>query len=507
MFEKMRRQANQIETELATLTSTATLTPREQADLDRCRREPLHFFRRCLIYDATAGEWLRFGLWPAQAATLKVVHENQLVVILKARQLGLSWLVLGYALWTMLFRPAATVLIFSKRQEESAYLLGDERMRGMYERLPPHLKCGEGMPDATMTWALCNGSIARAFPTTAGDSYTATLAVVDEADLCPDLGKLMRSVKPTIDGGGKMILLSRADKSQPESAFKRIYRGAKVGSTPWKHVFLPWNARPERDGAWYEAQKADILHRTGSLDDLYEQYPESDAQALSPRSLDKRIPSAWLQACLDEAPPLAALPRGAPSIPRLAVYALPREGHRYVIGADPAEGNPTSDDSALCVLDAGTGEQVAELAGRFEPAILASYAFALAVWFNHAGILVERNNHGHAVLLWLREHADDTRRLNGHDGKPGWLSSTLGKTSLYDKCADAFKNGEVVLRSFGTFTQLASIDGSTLRAPDGQHDDKADAFALAVCARIAERFVEDAMPFTFGDGPQRRWGF
>jgi hypothetical protein len=31
---------------------------------------------------------------------------------------------------------------------------------------------------------------------------------------------------------------------------------------------------------------------------------------------------------------------------------LPEPGHKYVSGADPAEGNPTRDDSALCVLDA-----------------------------------------------------------------------------------------------------------------------------------------------------------
>jgi hypothetical protein len=99
-------------------------------------------------------------------------------------------------------------------------------------------------------------------------------------------------------------------------------------------------------------------------------------------------------------------------------------------------------------------------------------------------VLCERNNHGHAVLLALRGVGGITL-LSGHDGKEGWMSCTLGKTQMYDNCADAFKNQEVVVHSFGTFSQLASIDGNTLRAPDGEHDDKADAFALAVCARLA----------------------
>ena len=54
---------------------------------------------------------------------------------------------------------------------------------------------------------------------------------------------------------------------------------------------------------------------------------------------------------------------------------------------------------------------------------------------------------------------------------------------LYDRCADALRNGEVVLHAFATHGQLASIDGSTLRAPEGEHDDRADAFALARAGR------------------------
>jgi hypothetical protein len=58
---------------------------------------------------------------------------------------------------------------------------------------------------------------------------------------------------------------------------------------------------------------------------------------------------------------------------------------------------------------------------------------------------------------------------------------------MYDAGADAFKNQEVILHSFGTFTQLAIIDGNTLRAPDDQPDDKADGFVLAVCGRLKLR--------------------
>ena len=92
--------------------------------------------------------------------------------------------------------------------------------------------------------------------------------------------------------------------------------------------------------------------------------------------------------------------------------------------------------------------------------------------------MVERNNHGHAVLLWLRDHSS-LQRLVGHDRTEGWLTNSKGKALLYDTAADYLRDRDVILHSLETFCQLASIDGSTLRAPEGEQDDRADAFALA----------------------------
>lgn len=458
----------------------------ELADIDECFFSPALFVERhCQIYDATEGIWTPFGLWPAQRRTLAVFESERLVVALKARQLGLSWLVLAFALWLMLFRPAATVLIFSKRDDEAMYLLGEERLRGMWSRLPAHVRSGHDVVnDNAHEWGLSNGSIARAFPTTAGDSYTATLAIVDEADLVPNLNSLMRSVKPTIDAGGRMILVSRSDKSKPGSEFKRIYRAARKGLNGWAPVFLPWDVRPSRDAAWYRAQRDDILSRTGSDDDLHEQYPATDVEALAPRTLDKRIAAPWLEQCFEELTPMAVdkLPAGSPTLPGLEVYRLPVEERRYVMGADPAEGNPTSDDSALEVVDALTGEEVAALAGKYDPSVLAAHADRIGRWYNSAPVMVERNNHGHAVLLWLRDNSS-LSRASGYDGKEGWLSSSQGKSMLYDATADAFRDRDATLHSFDTWSQLASIDGSTLRAPEGEYDDRADGYALATVAR------------------------
>ena len=450
-------------------------------EIYKIRKCPGYFLDTyCHIFDATSGEWVPFRLWPAQLRALQKIHGHRLTVILKARQLGLTWLVLGFALWLMLFYPAATILLFSRRDEEATDML-KVRLRGMYDRLPDWLQVQFFETDNDHEWQWSNGSRCLAFPTTGGDSYTATLVIIDEADLVPDLAKLMSSVKPTIDAGGRMILVSRVDKTRPQSPFKRIYAGAKQKKTEWEAIFLPWFDRPDRDKTWYEAQQADILHRTESLDDLHEQYPTTDAQALLPRTLNKRIAPEWIDQCYEERSPLRDLPASTPAIPGLEVYVPPKMGRFYVIGADPAEGNPTSDDSALTVLDRDTGEEVASLAGKLQTSTLAAHIDTIGKWYNNAAIMVERNNHGHAVLLWLRDHSL-LWLMPGHDGQEGWLTNSKGKALLYSAVADAFRERQTFLHSFATVTQLASIEGSTLRAPEGEADDSAVSYALACVA-------------------------
>ncbi len=448
----------------------------------KCNESPAYFIDNYIqIYDAVEKGWIPFSLWPAQFEAVETLESSDLIVILKARQEGLTWLVLGFILWLMIFQSASTALLFSRRDKEAVHMLTD-RLKEMYKRLPQWAKAKSVLQDNDHEFLLSNGSVARAFPTTAGDSYTASVVLVDEADLVPDLNQLMRSVKPTIDAGGKMILLSRSDKSKPGSEFKKVYRAAKQGINTWIPIFFPWYARPDRTEEWYEAQRVDIQARTGALDDLHEQYPATDTEALSPRVLDKRISPLWLEECYSEKEEV--FPVKAPSIPNLVIYEAYVSGQEYCIGADLAEGNPTSNDSALTVLRKDTGEEVAMLRGRLQPSTFAAHTDVIGKYYGYAPVMPERNNHGHAYILWLKDNSP-LDILRGHDGNPGWLSSSKGKTLLYDTGADAFRHRETRLHSFETYNQLASVEGSTLLAPEGLPEDLADSYCLSLVGSLA----------------------
>lgn len=454
----------------------------QAAEWALCAESPVYFMAAyCWVFNATDEAWIPFDLWPAQAWALLQLLDNRLVVILKARQLGFTWLILGFVLWQMLFRPAATIGIFSRIETDASNLL-DFRLKGMYRRLPAFMQC-RAEPISNMShWELSNGSVAMAFATTGGRQYTFSFLLADEADFQENLPSFMRATKPAIDAGGSMVLLSTSEKSKPNSLFKQIYRAAKQKQNEWLALFLPWYARPGRTLSWYAAQQRDTLANTGSLDDVHQEYPATDTESLAPRSLDKRIPMLWIERCYQELAPLP-LPADAPPIEALQVFSPPYRGRQYVVGCDTAEGNPTSDDSAIAVLDKETGDEVAALAGKYQPNVTAAYCADLSRYYNGAPILVERNNHGHAVILWLQDNYNKRLLVSGHDGKTGWNDNSLGKTTLYSTLAESFRTEEIMVHSFETYMQVTSIEGSSLRAPEGMHDDRADAFALANIAR------------------------
>jgi hypothetical protein len=271
-----------------------------------CQASPAYFIENyVMIEDMVRKEWIPFELWDSQKEVLTKFHDHQLNIALKSRQLGISWLSVAFACWMMIFEPVAKVGFFSKRDIEAVDLLS--KLKNIIKRLPKEIfgrSCGFGESNNAHSLSLNNGSSCIAFPTTGGDSYTLSLVIADEFDLVVDQNKFMASVKPTIDAGGKMLLISRVDKSRPETQFKKIYLGAKSGINSWNPIFVPWYGRPTRDQSWYEEIKKDSIQRTGSLDEVFEQYPSTDLEALSERSTDKRIPSHYITRAFVEKKPI-----------------------------------------------------------------------------------------------------------------------------------------------------------------------------------------------------------
>ncbi len=462
-------------------------------EIARCRASVVYFiWTYCRLRDRQAKAVVPFHLWPQQARSLKIMVESQFSIHLKARQTGYSSLVVARAVHLALFQPGAVILLFSRGIRESKDLI--RRFKAMVGSLPDWMKPAMYPTDATQELELSNGSRLISFASrgSGGDSYTADLAIVDEADLIADLNELLEGLEPTVAASGQLIMLSRVDKSKPNSAFKAVYRAAVAGENEYAHSFTPWFAKPGRTQKWYEIQKRNTETRTGALDDLWSNYPATPEEALAPRTLDKRLPFKWLNQCFEAMPelPLTVTPF-AGLAGNLRVYELPRRGEEYIGGMDVAEGNPNSDDSVICMMNRRTLRQVAILVGKYEPSVLATYGARISEWYNRAWLNIERNNHGFAAI-------DEARRLRcrilaGRDNKLGWWTDLRGKSFMYDAVAESVRCASCTIVDKQTLEQLSIIENGSLSAPEGnsrnsdtyaaqvvQHDDCAVAFALAL---------------------------
>lgn len=449
------------------MTTTSTRKDDEQT---RCMLSAIYFINEyCWIEDQESRGWIPFKLWPRQAETLRVIEENSRVVVLKARKLGLTWLSIAYTLWEMLFRPGGRALLFSLTDSDAVDLVN--RLRGMHQRLPMFLQATIGTDNEHELEFARLSSVVRAFPCTkqAARNFTGTLAVIDEADCIPWLKHLVAAVQPGVEAGGKLLLVGAANKDTPASEFKLKYYGAVAKTNNYTAVFLPWYARPGRDEAWYREQELDY-----DEDDMHANYPATPAQALAARSSDKRFRPEWFE----EWERLTSLSNPL-TVPGLVVYEAPQPGETYIVPADPAEGNPSSNPSVAMVLNS-KWEQVAIVSGQFEPDVLGNYLVEIARWYNDAVICPERNNHGHAVILTVRNlGAEELLYVNPFDSrlgrkKYGWLSSSRMKSMAIDLAAQTIRDARGrILRDEATVNELVALEAGTLKAPQGGTDDRA----------------------------------
>jgi phage terminase large subunit-like protein len=104
----------------------------------KCAKSASYFMKKyCMIQHPTKGK-VPFHLYPFQEETLQDFQDNDRMIILKSRQLGISTLAAGFALWSMLFNEDFNVLVIATTQEVAKNLV--TKVRVMHDNLPSWLK-------------------------------------------------------------------------------------------------------------------------------------------------------------------------------------------------------------------------------------------------------------------------------------------------------------------------------------------------------------------------------
>ena len=462
---------------------------RRRAERSRCLADPAHFITtHCQLRSDTGAGLIPFALFDYQRDLLRDFLAHRELIILKARQLGISELVAAYAVW-MTLRPQQNVILLSQTEKDADELL--KKCRTCYESLPPWLPSPLLDERKVSTLELANGS--RILPVTAtprsGRGFNAQLLVFDEWAHQQAQAEIYAAAAPTAKSAGNQIIgLSSANGVG--NFFARQWELARNGKGA-RPVFLPWNVRPGRDQSWYDEtthnletwQKAQEYPGTPDEAFILSGRPRFDPAALTEIGKGCTNPATTEDLGLDH-------DRRALGVRR--VWLPPHSGHRYVIGADTAEGLPKGDYSAAVVEDVATGTDVAELHGHWAPDEFAHHLATLGRQYGTALLGVERNNHGHAVLLALQKierypnlyrHAEyDARHPESLAAHPvGWQTSSKSKPLMIDALAETirerrpYRNAEFVAEA-RVYTVL---DNGDTAASGDLHDDRVIAYAIA----------------------------
>lgn len=258
----------------------------KKAELDYCKDHPEYYFEKYVHIEVkkTNQELVQpFRLWPKQKEALLSICEHRLNIILKARQLGFSWMACGEASRLMITRSGRTVIALSRSEEEAKELI--RRVAFIYQNNPlieNEREKPAGYTGVTYKVSALEivvkrwgepPSVMKAFASSpnAGRSFTADLLLMDEHAFQEWAEEIWTAAYPTINSpdGGKVILISTIKRG---SLFEKLFTDPDNG---FNKIFIPWYADPDRDEEWYENTKKAM----GDL--ITQEYPATIEEALT----------------------------------------------------------------------------------------------------------------------------------------------------------------------------------------------------------------------------------
>ena len=311
-------------------------------------------------------------------------------------------------------------------------------------------------------------------------------------DPAETLGGLRASLAP----GAELILESTPDGVG--GCFHEEWR--KAGETGMVRHFFPWwmerryRARAVDEATLTEEERDLMARKRLDREQIgYRRQIRADFRGLARQEYAEDEESCFL-ASGDSVFELAAIEARLATAPEpaerrwngeLEIWLPPVRGKEYLVAVDPAGGGSEGDYSAAQVLEMETGLQCAEFAGHMGGLELARLVTELAAEYNHAWLVVERNNHGSGVLA-LAETVCGYRRICRQAGQPGWLTTSTSRPAVLGQLGaglveqpERFQSRKL-LGECRSFVRLA--DGRS-GARAGTHDDRVMAMAIGLGAR------------------------
>lgn len=517
----------------------------KMVELDQARAHPAYLLHHVTCIDSRSAEVFKFDLltpdeafviraeprdggWRWQRDLLDWWIAEAKTIVLKGRQLGVTWVACGLALWYLLYRPGSDVLVYSITEDDAQIVVeriwdmlcsinDNPRLRHLMNggRVTKPARKGVRPTEEIVVEHVVDGikmysSIsAMSSSSSAGHGRAGAFILFDEGSRQEYARTTWKAVLPAVaDKGGKIAVVSTANGMSDERSGQGNffhYLWVKAGTVVFpglKSRFLRWDLHPDRDQAWRD--NLDMPE-----DDKDEQYPNEpdDAFLLSGRPYfdpgamrhyAKHVVTALFTAEfeVDEKQPNRATLVQGDGLP-LEVYAKPDPARSYGLAADIATGSGL-DFSVGAVIDLTTGAPAAQLYMKADYDQFARQLHFLGLWYNTARIAPEKaGGYGDTIIAYLRD---------GHEGRKPYpriyrhralAKTTTERSKILGFPMTVATRPKVVseLRKWVNGTELPCVTAGFLReartfvhrdkkpspaADDGSNDDVVMAWGIAL---------------------------
>ncbi len=184
------------------------------------KQNPTEWIQDCCytVNEAKKGAVEKFPQLDYLARVDEIIHTEQVAAFPKSRRMMMTWRCLANLLYYAMFGKNLSIFVQSKKYDDSAYLLGDSRLLFLYEHLPSNhvWPTIERKTRSKMGYdyiKFSNGVEFRAVAEGADQlrQYTASIVYCTEMAFWDFAQATWNSLRPTIEGGGKIFIDSSAN--------------------------------------------------------------------------------------------------------------------------------------------------------------------------------------------------------------------------------------------------------------------------------------------------------
>lgn len=435
-------------------------------------------------------------------------------LILKARQLGFSTLVLAIFTYDFLFKKNSVSMSISYETGAAQKLL--DKVKHFIEPLgvPLRYNSRNEIFNEAMGSSFYIGTAAAV---TTGRGQTINNLHASEVAFYPDADTLMTGLLQSIPKDGNVVMESTANGMG--NLFHREWKRGEENDSAYTTHFFPWSAEPEYTAfvepgttlkgedrviadkygltrnqiAWMNLKKKEFKND----DEFRQEYPLAPQEAF----ISSGNPAFDMHALSDMFDRCRKPKRVGNLVGNkyhmdvedtdrgfLGIYEEPKDQDEYVIGADVAQ---MVDFSSAHVIKKRTAEVVAVWHGRLDPKDFGKELERLGYYYNVATIAVERNNQGIATLAQLNEsyypmlfYRDDvTDTGENSTSKLGWETNIRTRPILVSDLGTMIRTRDIHCWDAPTIDEcMTFVRGKNGKeeAQSGCHDDRVISLAIAI---------------------------